>query len=172
MSSIVNWIKLKYTVNMAWKYRFSHLGPTMHSNVANFMLISDLKSVFELLWQFERIWWSKWWPPKALFSGLFSEFEALISLLVNFSYYGALYQNWPFVKDLSTGKSILTNTGGQKRYLQFFFSSLAKFRKFLATSLNPELLRKSKQATKARVFRIFSRKEIIQWETYVKASKA
>ena len=103
------------------------------------MLILDLKLVFDLVQLFKRILQFKWRPPKVLFSGLFSKFECMISLLVSFSKYGALYQNWPFLKVLSPSKSILTNTGGQKRYLQFFFPSLAKFRNFLATSSKPEL---------------------------------
>ena len=60
----------------------------------------------------------------------------------------------------------MTNTGGQKRYLQFFFSSLAKFRKILVTFLKPELLRKSKQATKTRVFRIYLNRKLISLKNF------
>ena len=117
----------------------------MCSNVVNFVLISDLKSIFDLDWYFKRILRSKWRPPKALFSGLFSKFEVFISLLVSFSKYGALYQNWPFLKDLSTDKSIMTNTGGQKRYLQICFSILAKIWAYLVIFVTalPDRRRKS-----------------------------
>ena len=129
-----------YTVNMDWKYRFSYFGTKVHSKVANLMLILDLKSVFDLVQSFKRILQFKWRPPKVLFSGLFSKSECMISLLVSFSKYGALYQNWSLLKDVSIDKFLLKGTGGHRRYLQFNFSILAKNRKFLVTFLKPELL--------------------------------
>ena len=42
------------TVNIPWKYRFSHNGAKIRSDVVKMMLIKDLKSKFELFWSLQR----------------------------------------------------------------------------------------------------------------------
>ena len=47
-----------HTVNIPWKYRFSHNGAKINSHVVKMMLIKDLKSKFQLVW----IWRKKLLP--------------------------------------------------------------------------------------------------------------
>ena len=117
-------------MNIAWKYWFAHNGAKIHLKIVKSLLIKDLKSVFDLVLPFERIWLSKWRPTKALFSDFFSAFEVLISLLVSFSKYGALYENWFLIKVVLIDKVMLTNTGGQKDIWDLIFQIWQKFETF------------------------------------------
>ena len=60
---------------MTLKWPFSRNDAKIHSKVVNFMLITDLIFVFDLVWYFERILESKCRLPKALFSEFVSKIE-------------------------------------------------------------------------------------------------
>ena len=73
------------TVNMGWKYRFSHNGAKIHLKIVNSLLIKDLKSNFILVWSMKRILLPKRATPKALISNLFSDFDLQISANLSFA---------------------------------------------------------------------------------------
>ena len=84
------------TVPMRLKCWLSQNDPKIHLYIVNLMLITDLVSFFDLVWWFERILWSKWRPPKPLFSDFVSKIEIKIS---SFAWL-RLTKNWCQMKDI------------------------------------------------------------------------